>query len=142
VLEAYDRFHQRIASLHAPEVADLNLTLAQLKAIYLVAAAGSIRMGALAVQLGTALSTTSGVVDRLVQTGQLERLEDPSDRRQVLVRATPAAMAQLESMSELGRGRIRELVLRLSNPADIDTVKHALNLLADAAAALNEDSPS
>ena len=142
MLTAYDRFHERITALHAPEVADLNLTLAQLKAIYLVAAAGSIRMGALAVQLGTALSTTSGVVDRLVQLGLLERLEDPSDRRQVLVRATAAALQQLESMSELGRGRIRELVLRLSTPADIDIVKQALNLLADAAAELNEDSPS
>jgi len=142
VLTAYDRFHERITSLHAPEVADLNLTLAQLKAIYLVAAAGSIRMGSLAVQLGTALSTTSGVVDRLVQLELLERLEDPSDRRQVLVRATTAALQQLESMSELGRGRIRELVLRLSTPADIDIVKQALNLLADAAAELNEDSPS
>lgn len=142
MLGAYDRFHQRIASLHAPEVADLNLTLAQLKAIYLVAAAGSIRMGALAVQLGTAVSTTSGVVDRLVQLGMLERLDDPSDRRQVLVRAAPAALSQLESMSELGRGRIRELIQRLPTSADIEIVKQALNLLADAAAELNEDSPS
>jgi len=142
VLTAYDRFHERIASLHAPEVAELNLTLAQLKATYVVAAAGSIRMGSLAVQLGTALSTTSGVVDRLVQLGLLERLEEPSDRRQVLVRATKVARQQLESMSELGRGRIRELVLRLSTPADIDIVKQAINLLADAAAELNEDSPS
>ena len=142
MLTAYDRFHERIASLHAPEVAELNLTLAQLKATYVVAAAGSIRMGSLAVQLGTALSTTSGVVDRLVQLGLLERLEEPSDRRQVLVRATKVARQQLESMSELGRGRIRELVLRLSTPADIDIVKQAINLLADAAAELNEDSPS
>ena len=142
MLAAFDRFHQRMASLHAPEVAELNLTLAQLKATYLVAAAGSIRMGALAVQLGTALSTTSGVVERLVQLGLLERLEDPSDRRQVLVRTTPEALQQLENMSELGRGRFRELLLRLSTTDEIDLVKHVITLLADAAAELHEESPS
>jgi DNA-binding MarR family transcriptional regulator len=123
-------------------MAELNLTLAQLKAIYLVAAAGSIRMGSLAVQLGTALSTTSGVVDRLVQLRLLERLEDPSDRRQVLVRATPAALEQLESMSELGRGRFRELLLRLPTTDEIALVERAITLLADAAGELNEGTPS
>lgn len=96
-------------------------------------------MGALAVQLGTALSTTSGVVDRLVQIGLLERLEDPTDRRQVLVRATPVAVAQLERMSELGRGRMRELLLRMPTANDIATVGRAIGLMADAAAQLNEE---
>lgn len=128
--------------LHAPEVAELDLTLAQLKATYLVAAAGQIRMGALAGQLGTALSTTSGVVERLVQLGLLERLADPVDRRQVLVRATPAAVARLESMSELGRGRLRELLLRMPTIGDITTIERAVRLMADAAADINEDTPS
>jgi DNA-binding MarR family transcriptional regulator len=139
VMAAYDRFHERIAVLHAPEVVELSLTLAQLKAVYLAAAAGPIHMGALAVRLGTAVSTTSEVVERLVQMGLLDRTADPADRRQVLVSATPTALAQLEDISELGRGRMRDLLLRIPTSGDIETVERALRLLADAAGAVNED---
>ena len=139
-MEAYERFHQRMAALHAPELLELNLTLAQLKAVYLVAATGPIRMSALSVQLGTAISTTSGVVDRLVHAGLLARVEDPSDRRQVLVHATPMALRQLEDLSELGRGRMRELLNRLPTLDDIEIIERAVRLLADAATDTNEDT--
>ncbi len=139
-MEAYERFHRRIAALHAPEVADLHVTLAQIKTLYLVAASGPIRISALAVRLGTAVSTTSGVVDRLVGIGLLERCEDASDRRQVLVSATHKAIQQLEDMSELGRERMRELLLRLPTADDVATVEQALSLLADAAASLTGDT--
>lgn len=134
MLEAFDRFHEHIAALHAPELVDLNLTLAQLKTVYLVAATGPIHMGSLAARLGTALSTTSGVVDRLVQAGMLERGADPADRRGVIVRATPSAVTLLEEMSELGRGRMRDLLARLRTVDEIETVERAVRLLTDAAA--------
>jgi DNA-binding MarR family transcriptional regulator len=139
-MEAYDVFHRQMLALHAPELLELNLTLAQLKAVYLVVATGPIRMSALAVQLGTAISTTSGVVDRLVHAGVLARSEDPADRRQVLVAATPTAVRQLEEVSELGRDRMRELLDRLPTINDIETVERAVRLLADAAAGAHEDT--
>jgi len=135
---AYDVFHRQMSALHAPELLELNLTLAQLKAVYLVAATGPIRMSALAVQLGTAISTTSGVVDRLVHAGLLARSEDPADRRHVLVHATPVALRQLEEISELGRDRMRELLDRLPSINDIEIVESAVRLLADAAAGAHE----
>jgi DNA-binding MarR family transcriptional regulator len=139
-MEAFERFRGRIAALHAPEMADVHLTLAQLKALYLVAATGPIRISALAVQLGTAVSTTSGVVDRLVGMQLLERVESTADRRQVLVSATPEALRRLEEMSELGRERMRDLLLRLPTTTDVATVERAVRLLADAAATITEDS--
>lgn len=139
-MDAYEVFHRQMSALHAPELLELNLTLAQLKAVYLVAATGPIRMSTLAVRLGTAISTTSGVVDRLVQGGLLERTEDPADRRQVLVGATPTALRQLEDLSELGRDRMRELLNRISRLDDIETVERAVRLLAEAATTTNEDT--
>lgn len=136
---AYEVFHRQMSALHAPELLELNLTLAQLKAVYLVAATGPIRMSALSVQLGTAISTTSEVVDRLVHAGLLERSEDASDRRQVLVCATPTALRQLEDLSELGRDRMRELLGRLPSVDDIETVGRAVRLLAEAATIPNEE---
>lgn len=97
-------------------------------------------MGALAVRLGTALSTTSGVVDRLVGMGLLQRAVDPDDRRQVLVQSTPEAQRQLERMSELSRDRMRDLLGRLSSVADIEIVERAVRLLAAAAATITEDT--
>lgn len=138
-MAAYDVFHDRMVAVHTPEVVDLSLTLAQLKAIYVVAATGPLSMGALSERLGTKLSTTSGAVDRLVRLGLLARSEDPTDRRQVLVRVTPTALEQIEQMSELGRARMRELLTRLPSTADIETIERAIRILSDALATLDEE---
>ncbi len=138
-MEAYERFHQRMVALNSPDLVDMSLTLAQLKAIYVVAAAGSLSMGALTERLGTALSTTSGTVDRLVRRGLLERAEDPADRRQVIVRATDDALEHIEHLSELGRARMRDLLLRLPSDSDVETIERAIRLLTDAVADPSEE---
>ncbi len=132
VVAAYDRLQRLLAPAHASDLVDLDLTVAQLKTLYVTAASGPIQMGALAVRLGTALSTTSGVVDRLVQLGLLERLEAPSDRRQVLVRATDVALARLDAINELGRTRLRELLAGMRSEEDLATVRRAVELLTEA----------
>ena len=139
-MAAFEQFHQRMTALHAPELVELHLTLAQLKAVYLVASTGPIRMSSLSVSLGTALSTTSGLVERLVGERLLERSEDPADRRQVLVRATPTARRLVDEVSELGRDRMRQLLERLPTVDDINTVARAFGLMATAAHDMNEDT--
>lgn len=139
-MAAFDAFHERAMAVHTPEVVDLSLTLAQIKVIYVVAAAGPMTMGSLAERLGTALSTTSETVDRLVRSGHLAREADPADRRQVLVRATPTALEQVEQMSELGRARLRGLLTRMPM-ADIETIERAVRLLSEAlATTLDEET--
>lgn len=134
MVEAYDRLHRLLAPMHASDVLELDLTIAQLKTLYVTAMAGPIRMSELAVRLGTAVSTTSGVVDRLVQLDMLERLDDPSDRRQVLVQPTPEARQRLDRINELGRGRLRELLASLREADELATVERAIKILTDAAA--------
>lgn len=126
--------------MNTPDVVDLDLTLSQVKAIYVVATGGPMTMGALADRLGTKLSTTSGAVDRLVHRGLLDRREDPDDRRQVLVEATPTALAQIEQMSELSRGRLRELLRHLPSDEDVVAVERVMRLLSDALASLHEET--
>ena len=140
VLDALDAFQRVIAALHAPELTELTLTFAQVKAIYLVASTGPMRMSDLAAQMGTAASTASGLVDRLVQLGLLDRSEDPSNRRQVLVAATPAALEQLDTMNELNRHRLRQLLGRLSDPDDIATIERAFVLMTSAARDLSKET--
>ena len=140
VLDALDAFQREIAVQHAPELTELTLTFAQVKAIYLVASTGPIRMGDLAARMGTAASTASGLVDRLVQMGLLDRAEDPANRRQVLVRVTPAALEQLNSMNELNRDRLRQLLGRLPDPDDITTIERAFVLMTEAARDLSKET--
>ena len=98
-------------------------------------------MSEVAERRGTAASTTSGVVDGLVHLDLLERVEDPADRRQVLVRPTAGAAERLEDFSELGHRRIRELLGEIRSPDDLVIIERAIELLADAAGSA-ERNPS
>lgn len=96
-------------------------------------------MSEVAERLGTAPSTASGVVERLVQFDLVERTEDPADRRHVLVRPTAAARERLEDFSELGHRRIRELLAQIPSPEDHATIERAIVLLTDAAGGAERD---
>jgi MarR family transcriptional regulator, organic hydroperoxide resistance regulator len=134
VLAVFERLMHRLMATHAPELSTIELTMAQTKALYLVLAAGQLRMSELAARLGVTSSTATGQVDRLVETGLLERREDPADRRQVVVTATPAAEATLEHLRELNSHRMRELLSRIE-PGDLSVVRRAIVVLDDAVAA-------
>ena len=67
--------------------------MSQAKALYLVSVRPGVPMSALAAELGVGPSAVSGLVDRLVAHGYLERKEDALDRRQHLVTITDPGMA-------------------------------------------------
>ncbi len=138
MVDAFDRFQPWLARRHVPQFLELSLTLAQMKALYLIAAAGPMRMSEVAERLGTAASTASGVVDGLVQRGLIDRVEDPADRRQVVVRATPAAEEQLEHLHELGRGHLRQMLASVERDEDLRTIEAAIEILTAAAAATED----
>src|SRR6188508_2096091 len=118
IVGAFDGLMHRLMATHAPELNLLELTMSQTKALYLVVAAGQLRMSELASRLGVTSSTATGVVDGLVSHGMLVRHEDPADRRQVVVTATAEAEATLESFRELGARRMRELLTHVP-PTDL-----------------------
>jgi DNA-binding MarR family transcriptional regulator len=106
--------------------------MSQAKVLYLVQAAPDVRMSDLSAQLGVSLSTISGVVDRLVDQGFLERRDDPADRRHVVIRITDAGTTQLQLFRELSAGQVRDLLARMDE-ADLAVVERALDILATAA---------
>jgi DNA-binding MarR family transcriptional regulator len=125
VVARYDELMATIAAGHAPEFAALDVTMAQMKALYLVAARGAIHISALAELLGVTLSTGSGLVDRLVDLGLLDRRQLEHDRRHVLVSLTPAGTALLERMRELGTGRVRSMLGEIDD-ADLAALERIL----------------
>jgi DNA-binding MarR family transcriptional regulator len=138
ILSVFDGLMHRLMVSHAPELNLIDLTMSQTKALYLVLAAGQLRMSELAGRLGVTSSTATGVVDGLVAHGLLARHEDPADRRQVVVSATAEAEATLESFRELNSGRMREMLAHV-DAADLAVVEQALRIL-DAAVAADVES--
>jgi DNA-binding MarR family transcriptional regulator len=128
VVGAFDGLMHRLMATHAPELNLLELTMSQTKALYLIVAAGQLRMSELAGRLGVTSSTATGVVDGLVSHGLLARHEDPADRRQVVVTATPEAEATLESFRELSATRMRELLSHV-DAADLAVIERAIHVL-------------
>jgi DNA-binding MarR family transcriptional regulator len=133
VVASYELLMHRIASSHAPDLMEVAVTMSQAKVLYLIAASEGMRMSELAVRLGVSISTTSGLVDRLVDHGLLARHDDPADRRQVVVTITPTGKADLERFRELNAAQMRRLLARLGD-SELDVVERATVLLAAAAA--------
>jgi DNA-binding MarR family transcriptional regulator len=124
----YDQMMRRLIATHAPEFTEVGITMAQAKVLYLVLAAGRLRMSELAARLGTGPSSASEVVDRLVELELLDRAVDPADRRQVVVTVTGAGTALLEHFRELNERQLRALLVRLE-PDELDAVLSAIDVL-------------
>lgn len=131
VVGAYETFMHRLMATHAPEVSALDLTMSQMKTLYVVLAAGQLRMSDVATRLGVTSSTATEQVERLVELGLLERRTDPGDRRHVVVSTTPKAAASLEHLRELNTARMRELLGRI-DADDLAVVERAISALASA----------
>ena len=131
VIGAFEALMHRLMASHAPELSAVDLTMSQTKGLYLILAAGQLRMSELAARLGVTSSTATGQVDRLVELGLLERHEDPADRRQVVVTATALAESTLEQFRELNSHRMRELLGRLGDD-DLAVVERTIQVLSSA----------
>ncbi len=121
----YRRLLAAITASHAPEFAALDITMAQMKALYLVASRGELHITALADLMGVTLSTGSGLVDRLVDAGLLDRQHAAHDRRQVLVSLTAEGVALVERVRELSTPRVASL-LHAIDDADLVALARVL----------------
>jgi DNA-binding MarR family transcriptional regulator len=74
----------------APVWMSIDLTVPQLRTLFILAEGEPLVIGQIAQRLGIGLSTGGHLVDRLVQAGLAERTEDMGDRRRTLVRLTQA----------------------------------------------------
>src|SRR4051812_49667305 len=110
---AFARLMDRMAAEHQPPT-DVGISMPQLRCLHLIAGAGELRMSRLVVQLGVSISTVSGLIDRLVDHGLVNRRDDPLDRRQVVLSATPAGAGVLGRLGRLGHAPFRGVVCRVA----------------------------
>ena len=89
VLEQYQALGRAFKATAEPGWMEIDLTIAQLRTLLVLAEEGPLVIGQIARRLGIGLSTGGHLVDRLVQAGLAERAEDAGDRRRTMARLTP-----------------------------------------------------
>lgn len=121
-----------------PEWVEHDLTLSQVRVLVLLAR-GPRRVGDIASHLGVSLPTASGVVDRLVAKGLVDRRESPRDRRVVECALTPAGQALVERALAVRRSQV-EKVLRLLPIEDLEALRRGLEAVVRAMEALRKQT--
>jgi DNA-binding MarR family transcriptional regulator len=109
----FDILAGRMAAWHRTDFLGIDVTMSQAKLLYLASLKPQTGMSALAHDLGVSLPTMTGLVDRLVEHGLVQRRDDPADRRTVTVALTPDGWASLERFREIPARRLRAIVERL-----------------------------
>lgn len=120
VEEHEDELRRSLLKIGPPNPAlDSGLTMQQLRVLLLIAADGPMAHGDLAHALGVGVATVTGLVDRLVARGMVERTEDPDDRRVRRAGLSPAGLSFVDRMAVAGQEGRRALLQRL----DVDALR-------------------
>ena len=126
-----------------PTFLDLDISMAQLKGMFVLASGGTSTVGQLAEGLRIGRSAASLLVDRMVQDGLVERTEDSEDRRRTTLRLSRRG-EELISRLRQGREERNPLPAWLAKLSDQDLralVQGLRALAAEAHAATGESLP-
>lgn len=123
-------------ALHASAAScwlELELTMAQLRALMALADDSPSSIGSVAETLQIGLPTASHLVDRLVVAGLAERAEDPTDRRRTLARLSPAGEELIVRLRQGGREHLHAW-LRQLDETDLVALRAGLRAIQRIAA--------
>src|SRR5713226_3027342 len=132
-LASYKKVHRALLTSTAGRWRDLDISMQQLRAIYLLRDEEVATVGRLAELFSIGLPAASILADRLVRAGYLERNEDPADRRRVLLTLTRAGVQLVTDLHEGSYLLLRRWMARLS-PEDLAALTQGWRALAEVAA--------
>ena len=115
--------------------AEMDLTMPQLRVLFLVVSLEGATMSQIARGTRMTLSTATGVVDRLIAQGLVRRADDPEDRRVVWIVPTEKAVSLVERIVRFGQEHLSLVVKRLDLEA-LGVVARAQDILYDALLAI------
>src|SRR2546428_14189525 len=113
-LSDYKRFHRALLTSTASRWRGLDISMQQLRAIYMLRDEEVATVGRLAELFGIGLPAASVLADRLVRAGYVERREDTADRRRVLLRPTRAGGLLVTELREGSHQHLRRWMFQLS----------------------------
>ena len=115
----------------------VDVTMPQLRVLFLLFADGPTRMRLLASNMGITMATATGIVDRLVERGLVMREGCLGDRRAVVCRLTKEGQELIDRLWQSGQSRGRDLLQAMS-PAELLLVTEAMETVIRAAAAVEQ----
>lgn len=134
---AYWRIVRDLDGLRVKQWEHSQLTLAQLRVLFQVRRNPGVTTGQLARQLGVTISTTSGLVGKLVDGGLIARGSSEDDRRQIPLELTDAGRSLAGELAEVARPYMNELAKELGD--DLADVVAALEKLTAAAERVRQE---
>jgi DNA-binding MarR family transcriptional regulator len=119
----------------------LDLSMAQMKAVFVLHDQGPLTVGGLAGRLGVGLPATSLLADRLVagELAERGRGEDAEDRRRTVLRLSESGEALAVRLRQGSSQLLASWLEQLSEP-DLESLARGLHALAEVASRLQEPS--
>ncbi len=133
----YGQVVHNLDSIRLRQWEELRVTLPQLRVLYAVRRSPGITTGELARLLGISVSTTSGLVIKLVDRGLLARTTLPEDRRQEPLYLTDTGQALVGELLAEGQQFLDRVAERLGD--DLPKMIAALRRLAEASSEARAD---
>ena len=131
-LASYKLLHRALLTSTASRWRDLDISMQQLRAMYFLRDEDQVSIGRLAELFGVGLPAASVLADRLVRSGYVERRDDPTDRRRVLLTLTRTGNRLVTDLREGSYTVLRRWMASLP-PGDLEALARGWEALADVA---------
>jgi DNA-binding MarR family transcriptional regulator len=131
-LAAYRKLHRALLTSTASKWLHLDISMQQLRALFLLRDEEEASVGRLAELFGIGLPAASLLADRLVRAGYVERRDDPADRRRVLLSLTRAGVRLVTDLREGSQSLLRRWMSSLS-PDELAALTRGWRALAHVA---------
>lgn len=139
-LELYQTAARALHEQGAPAWYQVELSVAQLKALFTLVDSGPMPIGGVAARLGIGLPAASSLVDRLVDHALVARREDRLDRRRTLAEPTAAGEALAQRLRQGSREALRSWLERMA-AGDLEALLRGLRAMAAVAGSPPQEAP-
>jgi DNA-binding MarR family transcriptional regulator len=136
-------YRTAVHTLHGsgtPAWVDVELSVAQLKALFALVDGGPTPIGGVAARLRIGLPAASSLVERLVDHGLVRRQEDRFDRRRTLAEPTEAGHALEQRLRQGSREALRSWLERMERDDLEALVRGLAAMVAVAGAGIAEEA--
>jgi DNA-binding MarR family transcriptional regulator len=134
LIQVWQTIRRALQGTLASEWLQVDLTMAQIKGLFVLQCSGAKSIGDLAEALGVGLPAASLLIDKLEQAQLAVRREDPTDRRRTFVELTGQGAALATRLLQGSRERIHLWLAQLDEE-DFDALARGLEALAQVASA-------
>lgn len=132
IADLHQRIYIALFSSLSENWMSIDYTMPQLKVLLCLYINGPYRMGDLATALGVSMPAATGIVNRLVNKGVIDRDHDTQDRRVVTCRLTSEGDREISSLW-LAKFEVFQEIFGMLTPEELDMVRNATQVVLDAA---------